>query len=778
LYHVLRATVTGIGVAVVWAIGGAQGSGGTMPTGRLPADGLGYVLVRTYQSSPLPPLGVLVDPVGISVAADGTVFVADRALHRAQRFTAAGEPLANYGRLGDAPGELYQPMAVAADPARDRVYVADHGNQRVAVYRLDGTFVQNWPGFVDPQAVAVHPDGWVYVSEPARATVTVMSAEHSDFPVSKVPLRGDERSLSRGASAIAVGPKGHLFVATSRGVDEYYPFGPYRRTVSLAAGAGAGATGVTFDGAGELYVLQQARLVIQRPGGLMLSLAIGNNVHAVAGADAGRLYFALGGTAARPGSVGVRQIDGVRQTPLARWGIPLAVLGWLDYPFRLAVGGDGDVYVVDEQRRVQRLSPDLAAALGQQVLPGLQEAVALPTGDLLVARTRYGSSDEDPDDEDAAPAGTRRVMIERYDVGGRLSSTAPAAGRRLWRWELMERITAAGATRIVGMDTDFARERLFVLDEGGARVLLLDAEGRSYPPWPLPRLDAGLPAYTDVAAAPDGDLFVLHSAARRVYRLAADGTPEGVWLTPEWPWRVAVGPDETVFVPTADRRVWAFSPQGSLQTVWALPPPRFDDPRPPSDIAVADDGRVYVLDHAGTAIYLYAPTTGGPVDRPPANSLRCDVQGRVAVSPAEVLVGDPAEVTLALEGTCRPHRRTGEVPGILLRTATVSVTLPAGVELVPGSSRPPATVRGQSLSWDLTEVPSTGFTLRYGVTARQSSRFTVFAQAGARYLDGWFGSGETSPAPVFFYTLLRPTPVPSPTAWWQARRAFLPAAQR
>lgn len=742
-------------------------------------DGAGYTLVKTYQSSPRPPLGVLLDPVGLHVADDNTVFVVDRALHRAQRYTPDGVPLTQYGRLGDGPGELYRPAGIAADLVRDRVYVVDRGNDRLAVFQLDGTPVADWGPFVRPEAVAVGRDGRVYLMEPDRATVNILLADQNGAKQGEIFVAAQDMRRTGGANGLAMGPDGRLYVATTFGVRRFDPNGVFRGDIRLYPGEVPIATrGVTVDAAGQVYVLEAARLTRKMAGGLVLSIPLGRGVQAIAGGAAGHVYFALAGSADQPGGVALRHFDGVRQTPLARWGIPLAVLGWLDHPLRIALGGDGDVYVVDEQRRVQRFSPDLEAALGQFVAPGLQEASALPNGDLLVARTRYGSSDEDPEDEDTAPAGMRRVMIERYDLGGQLSAQTPAVGRRLWRVEQIEPIAAPGSTSIVAMDVDGARERLMALDGGGQRVLVFGSDGTAYPSLALPKLEAGLPGYIDLAVGPDGAFYALHSSARRVYRFAADGTVEGHWLTPEWPWRLAVGLDGTLFVPTADRRVWAFSPEGSPQTTWSLPAPHDDEPGPPSDIAVAPDGRVYVLDHAGTAIYLFAPTEGGALDLPPAKSLHCDVHGSVAVDPPEVLAGDPAEVTLTLVGSCPPHRRTGEVPGALLRMATVSVTLPSGVELLPGSIQPPATIEGPTVHWELAEVPADGVALRYAITARQSSRYPVFAQGNVNFLDGWFSPGQLTLTPVPFYTLLPSTPTPPPTPWWQARRRYLPVAGR
>src|SRR6266516_2963630 len=45
-------------------------------------------------------------PRGIAFDGQGTLFVADTANHRVQRFSAMGEPLGPWGSIGSAPGEF------------------------------------------------------------------------------------------------------------------------------------------------------------------------------------------------------------------------------------------------------------------------------------------------------------------------------------------------------------------------------------------------------------------------------------------------------------------------------------------------------------------------------------------------------------------------------------------------------------------------------------------------------------------------------------------------
>ena len=79
-------------------------------------------------------------PSGLAVDAAGNVWVAYFRNNRIQRFSASGEPLSGWGKLGKGKGELNGPRDVAVD-ALGRVYVADQVNERLQVFAEDGRFL-------------------------------------------------------------------------------------------------------------------------------------------------------------------------------------------------------------------------------------------------------------------------------------------------------------------------------------------------------------------------------------------------------------------------------------------------------------------------------------------------------------------------------------------------------------------------------------------------------------------------------------------------------------
>ncbi|KPK95488.1 MAG: hypothetical protein AMJ88_00700 [Anaerolineae bacterium SM23_ 63] len=85
------------------------------------------------------PGGTFNEPWGISIAPEGTVYVADTWNHRIQYFTPEGEFLGMFGVFGQAiePDYFWGPRAVVVDE-NGRVFVADTGNKRISIFTAEG----------------------------------------------------------------------------------------------------------------------------------------------------------------------------------------------------------------------------------------------------------------------------------------------------------------------------------------------------------------------------------------------------------------------------------------------------------------------------------------------------------------------------------------------------------------------------------------------------------------------------------------------------------------
>ncbi len=111
-------------------------------------------------------------PVGLALASDGRVLVADRDNNSIRVISADGSSVADYATDGlDAPIGL----AWATD---GRLFVADSGNNRIAVISADGSAVTGYAtGLNNPQGISLASDGRLFVADSGNSRVAVISAD-------------------------------------------------------------------------------------------------------------------------------------------------------------------------------------------------------------------------------------------------------------------------------------------------------------------------------------------------------------------------------------------------------------------------------------------------------------------------------------------------------------------------------------------------------------------------------------------------------------------------
>ncbi len=190
---------------------------------KFTADGLWVASWGTFggcpERTPLP--GEFCEPWGVAVGPDGSVYVADTWAHRVQKFSPDGQFLAQWGfssqyGADQRPGAFYGPRGITVAPD-GTVYVADTGNKRVQVFRADGVFLRQLGGggsepgrLNEPVGLAVGPDGNLYVADTWNYRVQALTP--TGQMVRQWPIVGWNNPLAEEKPYLAVDGQGRVYV--------------------------------------------------------------------------------------------------------------------------------------------------------------------------------------------------------------------------------------------------------------------------------------------------------------------------------------------------------------------------------------------------------------------------------------------------------------------------------------------------------------------------------------------------------------------------------------
>jgi Mg-chelatase subunit ChlD/sugar lactone lactonase YvrE len=583
--------------------------------------------------------GALFDPQGVAAGPAATWFVADRGHHRVAVVDATGIVARDFGRRGHDAGDLLNPTDVAVDAARDRVYVADSGNRRVAVFNLAGDWVGEWltagpNGALVPRSLAVSTAGEVYVLSPSTARVERFGPD--GVWRGGWGGEGDEAGSFATPEDLAVHPDGRVIVAdtgnrrlqvfnavgaplaerASLGVRDVAVDSASGRILTLHNGPGGDRDVITIYES-TLVELQQIRSEDLAPGARFRPAN-----HLATGA-AGRVAVttSFGG---ENGRHGLRQYASDWSLAAATVADPLAFAGFLD-PVAIDAAPDGTLSVLEGNlRATRRYRPD--GSFDGQLLSAWGDELALGTdGSLYTADLRFDVEvRRHRRDVDATAWQARCDCFSGAGIA--------ADDRRVY-------VTAAISRTILAFDPSQA-------DPDPRPLLSLTIADAPYA-WPL-----------DVDLGPDGRLYAAGGEGGGIVafdpvaaRQVTAWQPAGAGAE-----RVSVASDGTIFTLGLDGKVSAWSPTGA--EVGSFQP----EPVPgygvvvPGDIAAAD-GRVYVLDEVSRAILVYVPDGNGGAPTPtPVPDPPCTVSGDKTAAPSTIQLGQEATIELSLDIRCRPDR--------------------------------------------------------------------------------------------------------------------------
>ena len=220
-------------------------------------------------------------PVGLALASDGRVLVADRDNNSIRVISADGSAVADYATDGlDAPIGL----AWATD---GRLFVADSGNNRIAVISADGSAVTDYAiGLNNPQGISLASDGRLFVADSGNSRVAVISADGNT--VSTYAGAGEGDADGSVAAALFGQPQGvviagrTVFVADTNN-DLLRVVDVSASTVSTFAGLSGSevvldapvGVGVSTDGR-QVFVADQnnARIVVAQTGNALPTIVL------------------------------------------------------------------------------------------------------------------------------------------------------------------------------------------------------------------------------------------------------------------------------------------------------------------------------------------------------------------------------------------------------------------------------------------------------------------------------------------------------------------------
>ncbi len=189
------------------------------------------------------PMGM---PVGVAVDSEDRLFVSDAELHSITCFTPAGQVISRFGTSA-----LERPGGIAIDARRNRLYVADAKQSRIAVFDTKSFESKGYfgaPGkagklengtFAGPTNVAIDRQGNIYVADTLNCRVQVLDSAGKFLRT--FGLQGDRPGEFIRPKGIAVDSEGHVYVADAE-FNNFQIFSPEGRPL-LAVGVLGSARG-------------------------------------------------------------------------------------------------------------------------------------------------------------------------------------------------------------------------------------------------------------------------------------------------------------------------------------------------------------------------------------------------------------------------------------------------------------------------------------------------------------------------------------------------------
>ena len=444
-------------------------------------------------------------------------------------------------------------LAIALDGS---VYVVDSGNNRIQQFSAQGEFILSWGNegtgdgqFNQPQGISIAPDGNVYVSDTKNNRIQKFDPQGKFLQT--WGNKGSINSLFESPVGIAVASDGSVYVADS-GNNRIQQFNAQGDFIRAWGNKGSAESQFNF------------------PTGL-----------AIASDDS--IYVADGGNDR------IQQFN-TQGAFVRAWGGKGSAEGQFKSPKGISLASDGSVYVTDTlNHRIQQFSTQGNFIRTWGSLGSGDGQFKFPTGIAIASDNSVYVSDVTIDSQ-IKQFGSQGDFIQVW------RSKGLADGQFHRPHDIA--ITLEGS--------------VYVTDKWNHRVQQFSAQGAFIRTWGSGRswgsdgiLDDGLLFYpAEIAAAPDGSVYVADSGSHRIQQFNAEGQFIRTWGKKgsaegqfDSPVGIAIALDGSVYV--ADRynyRIQQFSAQGAFIRTWGTRGSNDGQFESPEGIAIASDGSVYVAD--------------------------------------------------------------------------------------------------------------------------------------------------------------------------------------
>ena len=209
-------------------------------------------------------------PQSIAVNDAGEIFVSDTFNRRLQKFDSTGNHLLTFGTFGEGEGEIFAPQGIAF-AANGDLLVVDSMN-KIVRYSQNGDFISEWgkdysssepdsDDFYYPTDVAVDDNGMIYVADHGNYRIQIYDS--TETYIGTIDVLDDDVQVQ--PEGVALDSSGQIYVT---GNDKIFIFGTNETGNPLVDTWDGGETGLGFLGeptgifidqvSGEVYVAERS----------------------------------------------------------------------------------------------------------------------------------------------------------------------------------------------------------------------------------------------------------------------------------------------------------------------------------------------------------------------------------------------------------------------------------------------------------------------------------------------------------------------------------------